>query len=261
MLYVVILAVQAKLTGSGYRMLDLQLPSISESKVTRCCWLRWKAFTPCRTLTVLLTFIWGSPTLFWSQLINRHKITTLLSLRVLLRKCSLQRPFFTTVTRQEAFLLLPLVAQLLRLTGLLNKLGLSGTYFHPYVVGSIYKPYIWLFCNRFCLIHTFWWVLIAIQKHHVTFRTIIFQLYYQTYIKFQPSFKNSNLLSSIEHYMHKKWTSLKSCQLCIKPGGIWQQADQGLTLKGHIIMDWSTLPGQSGLQILLRWSMASKDML
>lgn len=126
----VILAVQAKLTGSGYRMLDLQLLSISESKVTRCCWLRWKAFTPCRTLTVLLTFIWGSPTLFWSQLINRHKITTLLSLRVLLRKCSLQPPFFTTVTRQEAFLLLPLVAQLLRLTGLLNKLGLSGTYFH-----------------------------------------------------------------------------------------------------------------------------------
>lgn len=131
------LLLQAKLTGSGYRMLDLQLPSISESKVTRCCWLRWKAFTPCRTLTVLLTFIWGSPTLFWSQLINRHKITTLLSLRVLLRKCSLQRPFFTTVTRQEAFLPLPLVAQLLRLTGLLNKLGLSGTYFHPYVVGSI----------------------------------------------------------------------------------------------------------------------------
>lgn len=133
----VILAVQAKLTGSGYRMLDLQLLSISESKVTRCCWLRWKAFTPCRTLTVLLTFIWGSPTLFWSQLINRHKITTLLSLRVLLHKCSLQPPFFTTVTRQEAFLLLPLVAQLLRLTGLLNKLGLSGTYFHLYVVRSI----------------------------------------------------------------------------------------------------------------------------
>lgn len=128
------LAGQEKHTDSGYPMWGLQLPSILESKGIRCCWSRWKALTHSKTPMIPLTFIWDSPTLSWLQLINRLKITTLLSQHVSPHRSSQQPPFSITVALELVFLVLLLVVQQLRWIGLLSKPDLSGTSLFYYFI-------------------------------------------------------------------------------------------------------------------------------
>lgn len=126
LIIVLTLLLQEKHTDSGYPMWGLQLPLILESRVIRCCWLRWKAHTHSKTPMIPLTFIWDSPTLCWLQLINWLKITTSLSQHVSPHKSSQQPPFSITVTLEPVCLVLLQVVQQLRLIGLLSKPDLSG---------------------------------------------------------------------------------------------------------------------------------------
>lgn len=118
---------QARLIGFGYQMWALLPPSISESRGTRWLWLRSKELILYKVHMILLTYTWGNPTLFWSQQINLHKITTLLLPHDSLPLCSRLRLYFITVIQQAVFLVLPLVGQQLRSIGHSTKHDQSGT--------------------------------------------------------------------------------------------------------------------------------------